>query len=68
MGWGGMPEHTVRDELTSGELVEIHVEGFAVRHSEQFLVRRTDRRHGPVAQAIWDALVQLDESSTSAEF
>ncbi len=61
MGWGGMPEHLVRKELDSGKLVQIHVEGVEVRHSPQYLIRRTDRPAGAVAQALWQGLIVLSQ-------
>ena len=57
MGWGGLPEYHVHQELERGELVRIYVEGFAGGHSDQFLIRRTDRPLGVVTQALWDALL-----------
>lgn len=60
MGWGGLPEHEVAAELASGELVRVHVEGFEIRTSQLYLVRRTDRPVGVVAGALWDALLESD--------
>ena len=59
LGWGGLPEHVVQDKMASGELVQIHVEGFDVRTSEIYIVRRTDRPVGIVADDLWQALRQL---------
>lgn len=56
MGWGGLPEHVVADELKSGVLVRIHVEGFEIRTSQLYIIRRTDRPAGIVAEALWQAL------------
>lgn len=56
MGWGGMPEHLISAELKAGELVRVHVDGFDVRNSQQYLIRRTDKPIGTVASAIWQAL------------
>lgn len=56
MGWGGLPEHVVADELESGELVELQVPEFESEVMELFVLRRRDRAHGVVAQAIWEAL------------
>lgn len=59
MAWGGMPEHMIGAELTSGELVPIHVEGLEARLSQLYLIRRTDKPIGTVADAIWRALQAL---------
>ncbi len=56
LGWGGLPEYTVADELASGELMRIHVEGFDIRTSQLYVIRRTDAAVGIVADALWQAL------------
>lgn len=57
MGWGGLPEHCVATELAEGTLVRVHVEGFPVRTSQLYLIRRSDRPRGIVADALWSALL-----------
>jgi DNA-binding transcriptional LysR family regulator len=59
MGWGGLPEYMVRQELASGELVRLYVSGFDIRHSELYLIRRRDNPVGVVSQAIWQAFVGI---------
>ena len=59
LGWGGLPEYVVQDELASGGLVQIHVEGFNIRTSQLYIIRRTDKPVGPVADALWQALRRL---------
>ena len=56
LGWGGLPEYLIEDELKSGQLVRLHVDGYQERRSEQFLIRRKDKAHGPVAQQVWATL------------
>ena len=56
LGWGGMPRHLVDEEVRTGELVELTVEGFAMRHTEIFAIRRKDHVMGRVASEIWSAL------------
>ena len=56
MGWGGMPEHLIAEELKVGALKRLYISQFDIRHSQQYLVRRTDRPTGVVAQAIWKML------------
>jgi len=56
MAWGGMPEHMIEKELASGELKPVHVEGIEPRLSQLYLIRRTDKPIGLVADAIWQAL------------
>ena len=55
MGWGGLPEYMVRQELAGGELVRLSVSGFDIRHSQLYLIRRMDKPVGVVSQAIWQA-------------
>jgi DNA-binding transcriptional LysR family regulator len=56
MGWGGLPEHVAADALASRVLVRLEVPEFEVRAMELFAMRRRDRPHGVVAQALWEAL------------
>ena len=53
MGWGGLPEYMIKQELESGELVRIYVSDFDIRQSQLYLIRRTDKPTGIVTQAIW---------------
>lgn len=57
MGWGGLPDHVVADELASGELVALDVPDFETDEMALFLLRRSDRARGPVAQALWEELI-----------
>ncbi|WP_437666829.1 LysR family transcriptional regulator [Sorangium sp. So ce1182] len=56
MGWGGLPEHVVADALATGELVRLQVPEFRDDIMELFVMRRRDRPHGVVAQALWEEL------------
>jgi DNA-binding transcriptional LysR family regulator len=56
MGWGGLPEHVVADELASGELVALQVPEFEVGVMELFAMRRRDRAFGAVASALWEEI------------
>ena len=62
MAWGGMPEHLIKPELDSGELVPIHIEGIEPRLAQLYLIRRTDKSIGVVAQSLWEALRNLSET------
>ncbi|MEM7215238.1 MAG: LysR family transcriptional regulator [Pseudomonadota bacterium] len=61
LGWGGIPEHLMADELASGELVPLNVEGFPPRHTEIFAIRRRDRTYGQVMSAIWEGLLEQSD-------
>ncbi|MEM7056560.1 MAG: LysR family transcriptional regulator [Pseudomonadota bacterium] len=56
LGWGGMPEHMIKAELESGTLVPLTVDGFPVRHTEVYAIRRRDKPMGRVTSEIWEAL------------
>lgn len=56
MGWGGLPEHIIAAELASGSLVALKVPEFDTATMELFAIRRRDRPHGLVAQALWEGL------------
>jgi DNA-binding transcriptional LysR family regulator len=66
MGWGGLPEHVAADLLAARELVRLDVPEFAVGAMELFSMRRRDRPHGVVGQALWDTLVQRARAPRSA--
>jgi DNA-binding transcriptional LysR family regulator len=55
MGWGGLPEHVVADELADGTLRALVVPEFA-EAMDLFAMRRRDGAHGVVATALWEAL------------
>jgi DNA-binding transcriptional LysR family regulator len=57
MGWGGLPEHAIAAELASGALVALDVPEFEADRMELFAIRRRDRPHGVVAQALWQGLI-----------
>jgi DNA-binding transcriptional LysR family regulator len=56
MGWGGIPEHMIKNELMSGELVKLELENFPIRHSQLYKIRRRNLDIGIVAQSIWQKL------------
>jgi DNA-binding transcriptional LysR family regulator len=55
MGWGGLPEHAVAEELARGALVALELPEFEAE-LELFAVRRRDRPRGVVAEALWRRL------------
>lgn len=58
LGWGGIPEHLMPEELAAGELVPLAVEGYPPRHTEIFAIRRRDRPMGKVMSNIWERLAE----------
>ena len=64
LGWGGLPEHAVAEELAAGELVRLRVPEFDTEAMELFTMRRRDRAHGIVAQALWDDLARAGTTRT----
>src|SRR5262245_32228826 len=64
MGWGGLPEHVIADVLASGELVALQIPEFETDVMELFAMRRRDRPHGVVANALWE---ELKRSGTTAD-
>lgn len=59
LGWGGIPTHMIKDELESGKLVPLNIEGFPPRHSNLFQIRSRNKEIGIVGQAIWDKIRTL---------
>ena len=56
MGWGGMPDFLIKEELDAGTLVPLSIEGYPPAQVLHYALRRRDMVHGTVAQAIWDNL------------
>ncbi|MEO1110412.1 MAG: LysR family transcriptional regulator [Pseudomonadota bacterium] len=56
LGWGGLPEHMMTDELRTGALVPLRVDGYPTRHTEIFAIRRRDSPMGKVMSNIWAEL------------
>lgn len=56
MAWGHMPHFLVDDELRDGRLVSITAPQLPGHAETLVAVRRSDRPHGPVAQALWETL------------
>ncbi len=59
MGWGGIPEYLIEDELKHGELVELNLEAFPTRDSHLYQIRRRNVEVGVVAQFMWERLSNL---------
>lgn len=56
MGWGGMPRHLVHEELSTGDLVALEVEGFRTKNAEVFAIRKRGTLVGPVQAELWKSL------------
>jgi DNA-binding transcriptional LysR family regulator len=56
MGWGGIPEHLISEELINKKLVILNLEAYPPRQSHLYKIRRRDATLGLVAQSIWEQL------------
>ena len=56
MGWGGIPEHMIAEELEQGLLVPLNMESYPVRRSQLQVIRRRESALGTVANALWERL------------
>ena len=56
LGWGGIPEHLMVQDLANGELIPLTVEGYPPRHTEIFAIRRRDQAAGRVMSEIWTSI------------
>lgn len=60
LGWGNLPEFTIKEELKTGQLVPLKIENYyRVGESEICVVCRADQRFGPVVQSLWDSFAYL---------
>ena len=57
LGWGGLPDHVAADSLAAGTLVALRIPEFDANPMELFALRRRDRAHGVVSQALWKAIL-----------
>lgn len=53
LAWGHLPEWLIEDELRDGRLISIAGRHIPGRAETVAAVRRRDRPHGPVAEALW---------------
>lgn len=58
LGWGGIPEHLMSEDLETGALVPLTIEGYPPRHTEIFAIRRRDRPMGTVMSSLWKRLAE----------
>lgn len=66
MGWGGMPRHLITQDLQTGKLQPLNIEGFAVRHTQLYVMRLRERALGKVATALFEQLSCTQFDLTSA--
>jgi DNA-binding transcriptional LysR family regulator len=59
LGWGRLPEHLIKDKLTSGALISLEDLGLRATEFEVGLARRKDQVLGPVAKELWNELSLL---------
>lgn len=57
LGWGFIPTHLIQKELHNGSLIPLKIKNLREITLDIFLVRRTDRPIGPIAQEIWNNLL-----------
>lgn len=56
LGWGHLPEYSVRGDLEEGRLVRFRIEHFAPQVVKLYMVRNRERAQGPAAQTLWRLL------------
>ncbi|UWR48390.1 LysR family transcriptional regulator [Phaeobacter inhibens] len=58
-GWGGLPDHMTVEERRSGDLLSLNLEGFPLRRTTLFKMRRRDQAIGVVADELWNRIGSL---------
>ncbi|MEX0302234.1 MAG: LysR family transcriptional regulator [Leisingera sp.] len=56
LGWGGLPDHMTEQERRSGALLSLNLEGFPIRRTMIFKMRRRDQAVGVVADELWSKI------------
>ena len=59
LGWGSMPQHKIKNELESGQLISFNSDHLETISIPFYACRRQDKRHGPVSSALWEQLHSL---------
>ncbi|UTS81668.1 LysR family transcriptional regulator [Phaeobacter piscinae] len=62
LGWGGLPDHMTDQERRSGVLLPLNLEGFPLRRTPLFKMRRRDQAIGVVAEELWNRIGALARS------
>ena len=63
LGWGGMPDHRVEDDLAAGRLVRLNLEGMPEHRYAFSAVFRADAPPGPAARWLLDHLAVAEPSA-----
>ncbi|MDX8517222.1 LysR family transcriptional regulator [Mesorhizobium dulcispinae] len=63
LAWGHLPEWLIEDELRDGRLISIAGRHIPGRTETVAAVRRRDRPHGPVAEALWIYLEKQERAA-----
>lgn len=58
VGWGGLPYHLIEEELKTGSLVPLDIEGIDVFQCQMQVTRRRDQPRGLVAEKLWEYFKQ----------
>ena len=67
MGWGKLPQYLMESELNSGTLVHLDFKDRLNKiQLEYYVMRKTHKPLGPVAQALWQNLANFAVKATSA--
>ncbi|SNZ19329.1 LysR family transcriptional regulator [Cohaesibacter gelatinilyticus] len=56
LGWGGLPDHMTEKERRSGALLSLNLEGFPLRRTTIYKMRRRDQAIGVVADELWSRI------------
>lgn len=54
LGWGGLPDHMIREQLDSGELLPINLGQIKSRKGMISVLRKKNSAFGPVAKELWE--------------
>ena len=62
LGWGGLPEHKIKQELDDGRLIAFKINHLQTVSIPFHAIRRSDKYHGPVVSALWEQLQTLPQT------
>lgn len=66
LAWGHLPSWLIKDDLLHGRLISIAGKHLPGRREQLAAVRRRDKLHGPVAQALWLTLQESKDGMSLA--
>lgn len=67
LGWGRLPSYEILDELLTGKLVPLNIQGIKPVKVKQHLVRNVNRPIGPITHILWEKMLEWSQGIINHE-